>query len=138
MGWLVQHLPAKGDAIACTVVGTKSGVSTASEVDGVWPSNSLVHETTCPSIVSTTISPACLGLSRRERPFLALSRRVEFRVQVPVGYEVPCKEIAFSATLKEGLIWPLDLRSVVIVAFQPLRACPKYSPADAEGPYFEE
>ena len=40
-------------------------------------------------------------------------------------------------TLKEGLRVPLDLTSVVIVAFQPLRACPKYSPADAEGLYFE-
>ena len=33
---------------------------------------------------------------------------------------------------------PLDLKSVVNVAFQPLRACPKYSPAEAEDPYFEE
>ncbi len=134
----MQHLPAKDDANACTVVGTESGVSTAFEVDGVWPSNSLVHETMCPSIVSITISPTCLGLSRRERPFLALSRRAEVPVQVSRGYAVPCKEVAFSAALIEGLMEPLDLRSVVMVAFQPLRACPKYSPADAEAPYLEE
>ena len=133
----MQRLPAECDATASTVVETKSGVSTASEVDGVWPSNSLVQETTCPSIVSTTISPTCLGLSRRERPFLASSERAEFPVQVSLGYEVASKEVAFSPTLKEGLMGLLDLRSVVIVAFQPLRAGPKYSPADAEGPYFE-
>ena len=138
MGQLVQHLPAEDDGIACTVVGTESGVSMASEVDGVWPSNSLVHETTCPSIASTTMTPTCLGLSRRERPFLGKIRRSTSAVRVSLEYEVPCKEVAFSTTLKEGLMVPLDLTSVVIVAFQPLRACPKYSPADAEGLYFEE
>ena len=111
----MQHLPAKDDAIACTVVGTESGVSTASEVDGVWPSNSLVHETICPSIVSITIPPTCLGSSRRERPFLAKIRRTISAVRVSLEYDAPCKEVAFSETPKEGLIVPLDLRSVVIV-----------------------